>query len=186
LGLGNALANLPPTRIGRSSTHEGCRFHITCHETPLSEVASASKSTWLKCINASFRKLIPTTMPGFLLPYHALSFLLLGQLASCLDVPVLLTPPATASSASQSLLSLSIEQDRWMDWVGTTSRNDFFFNTLDNLQQLTGLPPRIRIGANSEDHTNFGDNVQVLYPSHVKENPWLSGATSSRKPFSLL
>jgi len=104
-------------------------------------------------------------MPVF--PYHALFFLLLlGQLASCLDFSISLTAPATAF-VSQSLVSLSIEQDRWTDWAGNTSRNDFFFNTLDNLQQLTGLPPQIRIGANSEDHTNFGNNVQfseLIFP----------------------
>lgn len=107
-------------------------------------------------------------MPGIPLPYRAVSLLLLSQLVSCLDVTVLLTPPVAASSVSPSLLSFSIEQDRWTDWVGTTTRNDFFFNTLDNLQQLTGLPPQIRIGANSEDHTNFGDNVQVLSVSYAE------------------
>jgi hypothetical protein len=105
-------------------------------------------------------------MSGVLLLYHTL--LLLGQLASCLDVPIPLTAPAAAFSLSQSFVSLSIEADRWTDWVGTTSRNDFFFNTLDNLQQLTGIPPQIRIGGNSEDHTNIGDNVQVLCCSYVK------------------
>ena len=122
-----------------------------------------NKSIWRKYINPPFRKII--LMAGFLL---ALPFLLLSQLASCLDVPISLAPPSTASLVSQSLVSLSIEQDRWTDWVGTTARNDFFFNTLDNLQNLTGLPPQIRIGANSEDHTNFGDNVQVLCRSHVE------------------
>lgn len=51
--------------------------------------------------------------------------------------------------------------DRWTDWVGTTSRNQFFYNTLDNLKQLTGAPPFIRIGANSEDHTNFRQDTNV-------------------------
>ncbi|KAF8802474.1 glycoside hydrolase family 79 protein [Phlegmacium glaucopus] len=114
-------------------------------------------------------------MPNFLLPYRAVSLLLLSQVVSCLDVPVSLTPPAAASPVSQSLLSFSIEQDRWTDWVGTTSRNDFFFNTLDNLQQLTGLPPQIRIGANSEDHTNFGDNVQfseAIFPPVTSTVPY--------------
>jgi hypothetical protein len=100
--------------------------------------------------------------PGFFLPYHIVSLLLLGQLASCLDVSISQTPPITAVSVSPSFVSLSIEQDRWTDWVGNTSQNEYFFNTLDNLQQLTGEPPQLRIGADSEDKTNFGDNVQVL------------------------
>jgi hypothetical protein len=92
--------------------------------------------------------------------YRVITVLLIGQLASCLDVSIS-SVPSTAVPVSQSLLSFSIEQDRWTDWVGTTKRNDFFFNTLDNLNQLTGIPPQIRIGANSEDHTNFGKDVQV-------------------------
>jgi len=114
-------------------------------------------------------------MLGFSLPYHTLLLLLLGHLASCLDIPILLTAPAAAVSVSQSFVSLSIEQDRWTDWVGTTSRNDFFFNTLDNLQQLTGIPPQIRIGGNSEDHTNFGDNVQfseTIFPAVTANVPY--------------
>jgi hypothetical protein len=104
-----------------------------------------------------------------MLPYHILFLPLLGQLASCLDVTMSPTPPAAAFSVSQSFVSLSIEQDRWTDWVGNTSGNHFLFNALDNLRQLTGLPPQIRIGANSEDHTDFGDNVQVLCCSHYVE-----------------
>jgi hypothetical protein len=112
-------------------------------------------------------------MSGVLLLYHTL--LLLGQLASCLDVPIPLTAPAAAFSLSRSFVSLSIEADRWTDWVGTTSRNDFFFNTLDNLQQLTGIPPQIRIGGNSEDHTNIGDNVQfseTIFPAVTATVPY--------------
>ena len=103
-----------------------------------------------------------------LLPYYTLSLLLLSQLASCLEVPTPLTAPATAFSISKSFISLSIEADLWPSWVGTTKRNEFFYNALDNLQQKTGMPPQIRIGGNSEDRTNFGDNVQVLCCSYVE------------------
>lgn len=105
----------------------------------------------------------------------SVSLLLLSQLASCLDISTPLTAPAAAFAISRSFVSLSIEQDRWTDWVGTTSRNDFFFNTLDNLRQLTGKPPQIRIGGNSEDHTNFGDNVQfseTIFPAVTATAPY--------------
>ena len=92
--------------------------------------------------------------------YRVITVLLIGHLASCLDVSIS-GVPSTTEPVSQSLISFSIEQDRWTDWVGTTERNQFFFNTLDNLKQLTGEPPQIRIGGNSEDHTNFDQNVQV-------------------------
>ena len=86
---------------------------------------------------------------------------LLVQNTLCVSVTVPVAAPSTAPKISQSLVSFSIEQDRWTDWAGTTSRNQFFFNTLDNLRQLTGIPPQIRIGADSEDRTNFNPNVQV-------------------------
>ncbi|RDB31001.1 Beta-glucuronidase [Hypsizygus marmoreus] len=78
-----------------------------------------------------------------------------------LNIPIPLSSPPSAPLISQSLISFSIEQDRWTDWVGATTRNQFFFNVLVNLNQLTGAPPRIRIGADSEDHTNFNQAVQT-------------------------
>jgi hypothetical protein len=89
--------------------------------------------------------------------------LLFSGPSASLDVSVSTTLPPAAFSISPSFVSLSIEQDRWTDWVGTTSRNQFFFNTLDNLIQITGEPPHIRIGADSEDHTDFSDSVKVRY-----------------------
>ncbi|KAH9481594.1 Beta-glucuronidase [Psilocybe cubensis] len=101
-------------------------------------------------------------MPSLSYPQHLLLLLAVVQRSLCADVNVSipLVAPSTAPVISPSLVSFSIEQDRWTDWVGTTSRNQFFFNTLDNLRALTGEPPQIRIGANSEDHTDFSENVQ--------------------------
>ncbi|PPQ90810.1 hypothetical protein CVT25_012130 [Psilocybe cyanescens] len=99
-------------------------------------------------------------MPCFSYLQRVSLLFLAVQHASGVNVSVSLLAPSSAPIISPSLVSFSIEQDRWTDWVGTTSRNQFFFNTLDNLRELTGEPPQIRIGANSEDHTNFGQNVQ--------------------------
>ena len=108
-------------------------------------------------------------MPGFLLLYHILSLLLL---ASCQDTVIIsLTPPEDAVNVSKDLISYSIEGDRWESWVVNTSdsQTNFFLNTLDNLRQLTGAPPQIRIGANSADNTFFGGNVSsVPLTSRVK------------------
>ncbi|KAF5327444.1 hypothetical protein D9619_004448 [Psilocybe cf. subviscida] len=99
--------------------------------------------------------------------------LLFSQAATCLEVSISQAAPSAAASISPSFLSFSIEQDRWTDWVGTTSRNDFFFNTLDNLRQLTGEPPQIRIGANSEDHTDFSPNVKAaIFPAVTATVPY--------------
>lgn len=93
---------------------------------------------------------------------HKLECLLsLAHFALALTVTIPTVAPSSAPAISPSLISLSLEQDLWTDWSGSTSRNEFFFNTLDNLKQITGQPPHIRIGANSEDHTDFNPNVQV-------------------------
>lgn len=81
--------------------------------------------------------------------------------AQALSVSIPLTPPSSAPTLNPALLSFSIEQDRWTDWAGTSAPNTFFLNALSNLQQRTGQPPWIRIGADSEDHTNFSPNVAV-------------------------
>ncbi|GLB40573.1 putative glycosyl hydrolase family 79 C-terminal beta domain [Lyophyllum shimeji] len=90
---------------------------------------------------------------------------LLGKEASGVNVAIPLIAPSTAPRVSPSLFSFSIEQDRWTDWAGSTSRNQFLFNTLDNLARLTGAPPDIRIGANSEDHTKFKAAIQTTQSS---------------------
>ncbi|KAG6900580.1 hypothetical protein C0993_008297 [Termitomyces sp. T159_Od127] len=107
------------------------------------------------------------------------SFLLclaiLSQPGLGLNVPIPLVAPPAAVRVSSSLFSFSIEQDRWTDWAGSTSRNQFLFNTLDNLGQLTGAPPRIRIGANSEDHTKFNPAIQktqLVFPAPSQTVPY--------------
>ncbi|KAF8072111.1 glycoside hydrolase family 79 protein [Lyophyllum atratum] len=100
---------------------------------------------------------------AFIVSAHALT----------VNIP-LLAAPATPK-VSPSLISLSIEMDRWTDWAGSTSRNEFFFNTLDNLKQITGKPPHIRIGANSEDHTNFRQDAefaQAIFPPFTAVVPY--------------
>src|ERR1700722_7512396 len=89
--------------------------------------------------------------------------LLFIPFATSVSVPISfpISAPAVAPSISPSLFSFSIEQDRWTEWAGPVSTNAFAFNVFDNLKQLTGQPPWIRIGADSEDHTNFNSAVQV-------------------------
>ncbi|KDR73347.1 hypothetical protein GALMADRAFT_72693 [Galerina marginata CBS 339.88] len=109
-----------------------------------------------------------------LLQLVALLSLYIGRVF-CLSVSIPVSAPSTAPTIAPDLLSLSIEQDRWTDWSGTTSRNSFFVNTLNNLVKLTGVPPRIRIGADSEDHTNFNPNVQfsqVTFPAPSATKPY--------------
>ncbi|GJJ10670.1 hypothetical protein Clacol_004897 [Clathrus columnatus] len=97
-----------------------------------------------------------------------LSFCLLALIGSVVADNTTVTLSNSLPSGAQPLtsthLSFSIEQDRWpgrADWVGTTERNQFTFNALTNLESLTGSPPKIRVGANSEDHTTWSPTVTI-------------------------
>ena len=88
-----------------------------------------------------------------------------------ITVSVPLSSPTSATTVSPSLVSFSIEGDRWTDWAGTTSRNQFTFNALNNLKSLTGTAPSFRVGADSEDRTTFNSAIQVLHTyRHLSDN----------------
>ncbi|KAG6864970.1 hypothetical protein C0991_005877 [Blastosporella zonata] len=106
---------------------------------------------------------------------YLVCLLILGHQAAGLDVSIPLVAPPSAAQVAPDLFSFSIEQDRWTDWAGSTSRNQFLFNVLSNLAQLTGAPPRIRIGADSEDHTKFNaalKTTQLVFPAETTTVPY--------------
>lgn len=87
--------------------------------------------------------------------------ILFSRVVSAVDVSVPIFAPSNSQPLSTTLLSFSIEQDRWPDWSGTSSRNQFTFNALQNFAEITGQPPRIRVGADSEDHTTWSPTVTI-------------------------
>ncbi|KAK0455621.1 glycoside hydrolase family 79 protein [Desarmillaria tabescens] len=107
--------------------------------------------------------------------FFFLPALLVSTASSSVEVSLPLSAPSTAPEISASLLSFSIEGDGWMNWTGTTSKNQFLYNALDNLKALTGAPPNIRIGGNSEDHTNFNPSVELseaIFPDFTTLVPY--------------
>ena len=97
---------------------------------------------------------------------RALSALALGlaaalHRAAAINVSLPITPPSGTQPLARTLLSFSIEQDRWPDWSGVDARNDFTHDALLRLASLTGQPPKIRVGADSEDHTFWSPTVTV-------------------------
>ncbi|KAJ7505507.1 glycoside hydrolase family 79 protein [Mycena galericulata] len=104
-----------------------------------------------------------------LLSLALLSVLSTAVCAQTLTVSVPLSAPSGAHTLSPTLFSLSIEQDGWTDWAGTHAPNTFLVNVLDNLKQRTGQPPWFRIGADSEDRTNF--NPAVEFSQTVSSTP---------------
>ncbi|EGN99003.1 glycoside hydrolase family 79 protein [Serpula lacrymans var. lacrymans S7.3] len=102
-------------------------------------------------------------------------FILAPLLASALNVSIPLAALSTVPAVAPELISLSIEQDRWVDWAGTSAPNVFFYNALDNMVQITGEPPWIRIGADSEDHTIFSPGVEYeedIFPPSTAITPY--------------
>lgn len=94
-----------------------------------------------------------------LLAVAAIALHLLGSSAVNVSVPI--SSPSGSQSLARTLLSFSIEQDRWPDWSGVKSRNEFTYNALTALGKLTGEPPKIRVGADSEDHTFWSPTVTI-------------------------
>lgn len=88
---------------------------------------------------------------------------LIAPIVSAIEVTIPLTAPSGAAPLKGNLVSLSIEQDRWTSWAGTTEPNTFFNNVLDNFVQITKTSPFVRIGADSEDHTDFSYDVEVNF-----------------------
>ncbi|KAG1882087.1 glycoside hydrolase family 79 protein [Suillus subluteus] len=107
---------------------------------------------------------------------------LIVPIVSAIEVTIPLTAPPGAAPLMGNLVSLSIEQDRWIDWAGTTEPNAFFNNVLDNFIQITNTPPFVRIGADSEDHTDFSYDVEYeedIFPpsSTIKPYPEATNIT---------
>ncbi|KAH9928926.1 glycoside hydrolase family 79 protein [Fomitopsis serialis] len=75
------------------------------------------------------------------------------------DVPVL--QPTKSLPLASTLLSFSIEQDNWPEWSGIDERNEFTYSALTTYANLTGQPPKLRVGADSEDHTVWSPTVTI-------------------------
>jgi hypothetical protein len=116
---------------------------------------------------------------------------LIVPIVSAIEVTIPLTAPSGAASLMGNLVSLSIEQDRWTDWAGTTEPNTFFNNVLDNFIQITNTPPFVRIGADSEDHTDFSYDVEYSEdifppPSTIRPYPEATNITVGQGFYTII
>ncbi|KAG5651791.1 hypothetical protein H0H81_007377 [Sphagnurus paluster] len=104
-----------------------------------------------------------------------LALVLLATTTSAVNVPLALAPASEAPVIAAAHVSLSIEGDRWTSWSGTTSGNQFFYNLLDNIKQITGHAPNLRIGADSEDVAMYHSDVnfqQATFPNSTVITPY--------------
>ncbi|KAJ3004650.1 hypothetical protein NUW54_g4712 [Trametes sanguinea] len=60
----------------------------------------------------------------------ALAFYVSGRSVSAINVSLPISAPGGSQGLSPTLLSFSIEQDRWPDWTGTDERNEFTHSAL--------------------------------------------------------
>jgi hypothetical protein len=107
----------------------------------------------------------------------AATILLAVHAVHALNISIAASQPSGATKVNPALFSFSIEQDRWPDWVINTTtgvKNDFTLNAWNNLKDLTGTPPWIRIGADSEDRTNFNPSVKVCDVDQLQISPELT------------
>ncbi|KIW32189.1 uncharacterized protein PV07_03748 [Cladophialophora immunda] len=82
--------------------------------------------------------------------------LLLAEVATC-AISLSLAPPQNASKPLlESFVSYSIEFSSFPDFAGNSSQpNNFSYNLLNNLRNLQGTYPIIRVGGNTEDYATF-------------------------------
>ncbi|KAH9941692.1 glycoside hydrolase family 79 protein [Epithele typhae] len=113
-----------------------------------------------------------------------------APLAAAVNVSVPLSLPGNSQPLSPTLVSFSIEQDRWPEWVGIDTRNDFTHDALLRLASFTGVPPKIRVGADSEDHTFWSPTMAVSEaefspPSTIIPYPEATKVTVGDKYYTL-
>jgi hypothetical protein len=115
----------------------------------------------------------------FVMPTFKFSVLALAASAitSCLATNVTVSSTATnATSLDPSLVSFSIEMDHWADWAGTLEKPNRFTQTLlKNIVERTGVPPSFRVGGDTEDHSVYVPQYQVVndtFPPATNITPW--------------
>ena len=78
------------------------------------------------------------------------------------SVPVSGSSPSNAGVPLEGFVSYSIEFAFWPDYAGNLSApNTFSNNLLDNIGNLTGTKPYIRVGGNTQDYAIFNRSLSV-------------------------
>ncbi|KAK1752530.1 family 79 putative glycoside hydrolase [Echria macrotheca] len=77
-------------------------------------------------------------------------------------VPRLYTPNTTSPDVLESFTSLSIELSSFPSYAGNLSHPNYFSKTLlTNLAHLSGSPPYIRVGGNTQDYALYSPSLTV-------------------------
>ncbi|KXT00100.1 hypothetical protein AC578_5818 [Pseudocercospora eumusae] len=109
------------------------------------------------------------------MPINCKTSVLLGLAGSCVtatpvrlstrqrsDVEVQCSAPADAGSLLDGFVSFSIEFSSFPDFAGNSSApNTFSNNLLNNLRELQGTKPYVRVGGNTQDFAIFNSSQEV-------------------------
>lgn len=109
------------------------------------------------------------------MPIHCKTSVLLGLAASCAtatpvllsnreaaNIPVECSPPADAGKLLDGFVAFSIEFSSFPDFAGNSSApNTFSDNLLNNLRDLQGAKPYVRVGGNTQDFAIFDASQKV-------------------------
>lgn len=97
--------------------------------------------------------------------------------SSCTTVTVPPCPGTSYGITLSSFLSYSIEFSSFVNYAGNLSNpNDFSYNLLSNIGNLTGSNPLIRVGGNTQDYALFNASqtqavIETFVPSISKDYP---------------
>ncbi|KIV90003.1 hypothetical protein PV10_07353 [Exophiala mesophila] len=87
--------------------------------------------------------------------------ILLIRAAQCATIVPLTAPSYASQPLLDSFVSFSIEFSSFPDFAGnSTHPNTFSYNLLQNLWDLQGTPPIIRVGGNTQDYYTFDATQQ--------------------------
>ncbi|CAH0025007.1 unnamed protein product [Clonostachys rhizophaga] len=111
--------------------------------------------------------------------WKLLSFLAHAGSAWCYTVGVhLATPTDIRGPIGVSFVSFSIEFSWFPEFAGNLSTPNTFTNQLlSNLGRVSGKPPYIRVGGNSQDNALYDPELEAAY-KHVFNNPDIPYPTS--------
>ncbi|KAL9096165.1 MAG: hypothetical protein Q9165_001688 [Trypethelium subeluteriae] len=94
-----------------------------------------------------------------------------GALSTCQTISVNGSPPSGAGIPLEAFVSFSIEFSSFPDFAGNLSQpNTFSNNLLNNLGNLTGTKPFIRVGGNTQDYAIFNSSLDVATIGIIQPN----------------
>ena len=137
-------------RTSYSVPYSPSTLHFLTHQSILFSVFSSYVST--------------RPAPFSTVAMHLPSLLLgLPNATSLITLSLPPSRPSLAQPLDPHLAAFSLELESWPSWAGELNKpNTYIQQLLSNLEELTGVPPAIRVGGSSLDNAWLNDGVQYV------------------------